>query len=947
MRYVNGGDETTGTGQGRPPRRRWVIATSPWRRAPRLALRHPLVLAATAGAVGVLVASVASAPLFLASAGAEALTIQVESRCPTDTGIDMATAFGVPGGGPQSAELPVFTPDGQPPPNPAAPVADRFGPAAYELQTEARVGHRDSQSSSMVSILSREDALDHVETIEGTPGPGVWISDRLATVANLRLGDETELGLTLVDEPSGVFTSPSAGTVSLPVAGIYRDMAGSITTDYDYWCSNADLLLPSDTGAELPHPVVLMDAETHLDALEEVGGQLVVGSWQAPLRTEGLALPEAEELISTLGCGTGQASELTWCQDATGPDATTGALDRGDEAEVVTDRLGSHLPFVVDRARGIEDAVGGGVRPVAGFAAVAAVGLVAAATALWFDRRRKELHLLAVRGVSPAALGVKAVLELVVALIAGGIAGLLAAYLLVAWLGPSATLGSEAIRQAVVATLAATGTCAFVVWAVAAARARTTLTSRHRRFRLAWLPWELGLGALTVVAHRRLEAWGVPISQGSEVSRVDVLGLMFPLLFLLTSVAVAARLASFGLGPLRWVTSRGRPPLFLAVRRVGRRRATAVGLVTAAAIAAGVLGYAATLTQSVQATLDAKAQVFVGSDVALHVTDDHQLPAELVPRSTEVDVYRVVRLSDGTESASGGGGDGGAILALDRNTFEQAAFWDSTFADRPLPDLLGRLAQAEDGQLPGIVLGFDGGEPVQVTIRGYDTHQFTVTPVHGVDAFPGMRRVPTVIVDKAALADLGVRVDHRLGISLTDTETWVRGDPAETHAHLDAADIRYSEPRSVDGVVDKASFLTVSWTFGYMRSLGIIAALLTVAGVAIYLDARRRSQVLGYAFVRRMGLTRRQHLRALATELFLTVTVGSWLGLAIALAGARLAYANIDPVPGFQPAPLLRPAVPMTVATALVALVAAGTGAALAQRRADRDDPLEALRAGA
>ena len=56
-------------------------------------------------------------------------------------------------------------------------------------------------------------------------------------------------------------------------------------------------------------------------------------------------------------------------------------------------------------------------------AALAGVGFVAAAAGLWCDRRRREVTLLTVRGVSPAALGLKAILELIVPLTAGAVGG--------------------------------------------------------------------------------------------------------------------------------------------------------------------------------------------------------------------------------------------------------------------------------------------------------------------------------------------------------------------------------------------------------------------------------------------------------------------------------------------------------------------------------------------
>jgi hypothetical protein len=81
-------------------------------------------------------------------------------------------------------------------------------------------------------------------------------------------------------------------------------------------------------------------------------------------------------------------------------------------------------------------------------------------------------------------------------------------------------------------------------------------------------------------------------------------------------------------------------------------------------------------------------------------------------------------------------------------------------------------------------------------------------------------------------------------------------------------------------------------------------------------------------------------------ELAATVVVGCCLGLGTAVVGTMLAYGRIDPVPDFQPEPLLRPALVVMALLAAVALVVTALGAVLGQERADRDDPMEVLRAG-
>jgi putative ABC transport system permease protein len=423
------------------------------------------------------------------------------------------------------------------------------------------------------------------------------------------------------------------------------------------------------------------------------------------------------------------------------------------------------------------------------------------------------------------------------------------------------------------------------------------------------------------------------VSQGADVTRVDVLGLLFPLLFLVAAVAVAMRLLAAALGPLRTATRTWPTALYLAIRRVARYRVAVIGLVAAAAIAAGVLGYAVTLNRSLDATLDAKAKTFIGSDTAVRLSPDQRIPPELSARATEVAVYQRAWVDAGRREDV-------IVHGIDPSTFERAAFWDSSFSDASLDELLDRLAAPpRDGRVPAVVVGADLPTTAEVGIIAAGTRRFTIDRVADAQAFPGMKRGnPTLYVAASALDDLD--------LPRPVTEAWIRGDRGDSLAALAAAGTEFREGRRVDEVVDQASFLTVSWTFGFMQSLGIAAGVLVLGGIAVYLDARRRGRLLGYAFARRMGLSPRVHRRALLLELTASVVVGCWLGLGIGLGGARLAYGRIDPVPGFQPDPLLRPAVAVVVGLATTALVVAGLAAVLARRRTDRDDPVEVLRAG-
>jgi putative ABC transport system permease protein len=782
----------------------------------------------------------------------------------------------------------------------------------------------DPAEATEASLLVRNGALDHVDILEGARGPGLWLPDRATELTGLRVGDRARIG-----------------DVEMPVVGVYRDVAG--TTVDDYWCSNADLVLLQSRGADLvlPPPLVIVDRATFASLMDDLGTETAEGAWEAPLR-DGLTVADTQDLVQQLGCSGDETSVLEWCAGGRPPvryvnrrDFTREPVMALDAADFVQRFLQSHLPFVTDRSRAIQVSVGGGVWPMAGFAALAGVGLVAAAASLWFDRRRREVTLLTVRGVSPAGLGAKAVLELSIPLVIGGMAGIALAYGAVVWLGPSPVLEPAAVGQAALGGVLGLLGAAATVATVVARRVRAVQGRGRRRVPLGALPWEVALGWVTVVSYQRLGDWGIPVGRGAHVSRVDVWGLLFPVLFLVTAVAVLSRVLALGLRPLRALSRSWPTALYLGVRRVARYRVAVLGLVAASAIAAGVMGYAATMNRSLDATLEAKAKTYVGSDTAIRIASDEPIPPELADRATEVQIHWDAWVEDGRREKA-------SVVVIDPTTFERAAFWDVAFADTSLRDILNRLAAPpQGGRVPAVVVGTDAavGATAEVGIVEFGTTWFTVEPLTGVSAFPGMQK-PKATVFVAASALDGLDLDGERH------EAWISGDRDQTLTVLQGAGTSYTEERTRAAVADGASFLTVSWTFGFMQSLGLAAGLLVLGGAAIYLDARRRDRLLGYAFMGRMGLRRDQHRRALVVELTASVVVGCWMGLGVALAAAWLAHERIDPVPAYRPDPLLRAAVAVVAALAVTSVIIAATAAVLAQRRTDRDDPVEVMRAG-
>lgn len=899
-----------------------TLRTAPWRRAPRLLWGHWGVVLTVAGACAVVAAAAAAVPLYLSSVGSAAVSLQVDERCPRDTGVTQSFQLT------SSAVLDDTRAD------PFVSLRDQLQPASRWARVEGMtLLGSDPAEDTDATLLMRDGAADHVEVLDGPVGAGAWITDRAAERTGLQPGDTASLN-----------------GIEVPVAAVYRDVAG--TTVDDYWCSNGDLLLLEVRGGDLvlPPPVVLVDEADFSSIVEQLEEVEVSGAWEAPAArltaweaplAEDLTLADLTGLVPTLACRTPTSAALGWCEDGERPpvgtrrnrDFTTDEIRADDDADFVERYLHSHLPFVIRRAEAIQTSVGGGVWPVAGFAALAGIGLVAASASLWFDRRRREVTLLTVRGVSPAGLGLKAALELAAPALVGCAAGIALAYGMVAWLGPSPAIEPGALGEAALAGGVAFLAAAATTWLVVLVRIRSRDGRRPRRLPLGAVPWELALAWATMVSYRRLGDWGVPVGRGANVSRVDVWGLLFPVLFLVTAVAMLSRLLGLTVRPLRagsraWPTS-----LYLAVRRVARYRVAVLGLVAASALAAGVLGYAATMNRSLDATLETKATTFVGSDVAARVADDVTVPPSLDDRATLVHIHQDAWIDVG-------GHEEIAVIALDPATFDRAAHWDATFSGESLGEILEALAAPPLGErVPGVVVGIDAADVSDVGIEEIGTTRFQVEQVAAVDAFPGMRKPePTVFVSSDALA--------ALDIGPGATEVWIRGERESAVRVFEESGTAFHEDRRRDDVADGAAFVTVTWTFGFMQSLGISAGLLGLGGVAVYLDARRRDRLLGYAFMRRMGLRGSQHRRALLVELGASVVVGCWVGLALAVAAAWFAHGRVDPVPTFEPEPLLRPALAVVLGLAAASVVITVAAAAFAQRRVDRDDPVEVLRAG-
>ncbi len=890
-----------------PPRRRsggGTILLPPWTRAPLLGLRQPAVLLAVIGAAAILACASSSAALFLSSASSASLQRLVAARCPDaaypaiQSKPDISRSLPAQDG--RSGAALTATLNRQ---VPAAMTASGL-PAPYPmLQNSGTLLSRGRIGPGATTALVYEGgALSHVTRLAGSvANRGVWIHDGTARL----------LGV-------GVGSTVRVGAARVRVVGIYRDLGTQPVSPF--WCSQTALFLNQSYGNDTPPPHLMLatDPQTFLAATAR-NHDLPTASWISPITTHGLTLDAARRINrderSAMGRLSGAVRAASRVGATLAPQAGSLQVEQG-------------LPTMVGRTALIRQGLTGPVVPIAVGGSVLALLLVGAAGSYWADRRQREVRLLSSRGVGPGALAVKAALELTIPAVIGTVLGWVLAVELVRVIGPSPDLDRAApwtaAGTAVIALIVGIG----LLSAVAGLRARdaTERPLGHRRGWAAVVPWEVAVLTVAGMLYLRLHSEQAVVLKNG-VAQVNLLLVAFPLLFLLGGAVLLVRLLAFTLPWLRRWSSRWGPASYFAVRRITGAVVVSVTLLGAASLPVAVFVYSAAITRTSQVTVDAKAGTYAGSSVDVSTVDRLHRTAALDRVGTIVTRYSQVTL----------GADQAEVLAVDPATFARYAFWDDRFADRPLPTLMRDLRRpAVDGRLPAIVVPYrpnrSTGLQMGNTSRRLDV---IARPI----AFPGQQNAfaDLVIVDAARLG----RVDPFV---VNFDELWSTRSAAATQSAMTAQHARPFVTFTPHGVVDATNYLAVTWTFGYLQALAALVGLIAVGGLLLYLATRQRSRTASYAMGRRMGLTRRAHLRSLVVELGALLGVAWLLGAGLAVAVVLLVYGRLDVDPSRRPPPLLTVPVVVFVASAAAVVVVALLAAISAQRSADRADIAEVMR---
>lgn len=892
-----------------------------WRKAPLVLVRFPALFAAVAAAALLLALAVASGPLFVSSAASSALADELEDA--TRFGAGAAVVY-------ESVSARLHPEEADPkkgierlnalvaPALRHVPNVD--GPIFTVLGATVTPGTTPGPSSQRpVRLLAKTDALAHVQQIAGRDGGGFWIADEAAESMALEPGDD--LYLTLED----------GATRTVKIDGIYRALWKQPRTPY--WRSLGHFIYERRAGSRVgPPPTFLIGDQEQVAELSSGSGVVPIQlRWEWPLDSTRLTLDEAERLERRLQTFQRRTESLATRVRVT-PSCKGCPSFRAPEVS-----YSSLLPIAISAARETVSTLRGPADLLTAAGVLVALAVVGAAAAFAMARRRVEAAVLFARGAAPGQVGARAALEALLPAVLGALAGLGLAIALALAVGPGAVARPALVSAARVTGLAVPG----AVLLIGLISAFVFTLGRERQAAPSWLrvsiPWELpALAAAAFFLYDLRVNGAFAGTTGTEAVRPTLAVLLFPLFFTAAVSGIAARGLRLGLGRLRAASARFPAGAYLGVRRLAAAGSLGVLLATASAVALGTFVYAQAVVRSLEETVEAKSLLFVGSDVQGRTDYDREIPEGFPLPATKV-----------TELVERGTLDNRTvdILAVDAKTIAAAAYFEESWSDRPLADIVGELTTPGGSRLRVVVAGGKSRSTALVIGRA----RIPIEVVRETVAFPGMSlRRPLVVADRAAfeqaLDSLGA--PNPLNDAGASTQIWVKGETQRAVRALQTSTLRPFPIITAEQVRDNPHIRSVSETFFYLQALGLGAGLLAVAGAVLYLQARQRNRVIAYALARRMGLSAAKHRFALVLELGTMLVASFVIGALVALVAARLVIVELDAPAALPGGPLFRTPWMLIGVALAVLLAASGLGALITDRRAARAKVAEVIRAG-
>lgn len=880
-------------------RSRWMDPA--WLKAPLLYLRFPALALSLVAAVAILGATTAAAPLLLSSAGNAALEQELDQLTDEQAGLRVST-FGFINRetyGPANEQVEAL---GERMPSVGEPLLTVEG-ANTRVENAAR-------EDSAVRLLARTNALANIEKLTPDRGlAGAWIADTNARELRVGPGDE-------------VILERNFGTTRIPIAGIYRNLAAGPISEY--WRPLTFHIINPIPNQPPLYPYLIMPIGELLDATHGVGQQATF-EWDFALELEEPTLPVATEISDAF-----LAARLEASDPLTDVGRALNAITLFNSVDV-----SSFLTNAIKSSEETVTAIEGPVRLISLAGRLVALAVIAAAGMFAYTRRRVEARLLSAQGRTPWWQGAKAAVEAVLPATVGAAIGWFGGQALVGIAGPgdriSDGVATAALQEVVLWTLGSVVLLG-IVYGVAAHQETQLGASRIRQV-IGRIPWEVVLLVLAAASLYEVRTrQGAIVEASDKAAQIDLFLLAFPFLFLAGVSGLAARGLRRFLPRLRRGSGSRGAWSFIATRRFAGGQKVGFLLITASAVALGVLVYSATLVRTTETTVHSKAQVLAGSDVAAAIQNIDDVPDDFPFPSTHV-ALSSGDLLPGDERVS--------IVSIDPTTFERGAFWDPSFADEPLDELMAKL-KTDGPRLPVILVAAAAPREATVDTRGID---IPISVVDTARAWPGL--VPNrglMVVDQGTFQRIAVDYGSLAKDPFATNELWVKGQEEEVFQALNEHELVVNSSRSAADVEDAPSLRSLTWTFGFLQALGLLSGLIAIIGLVLYLQSRQQAREVSYALARRMGLTRGAHRLAVGAELLAMLASSALIGGVTAIVAARLVAEGIDPLPGLPPGTLFRLPTPVIWGAPIVVLLVALLGAWRVQRRADRMNVAEVMR---
>ncbi|HRB03804.1 MAG TPA: hypothetical protein PLP26_10590, partial [Ilumatobacteraceae bacterium] len=690
----------------------------------------------------------------------------------------------------------------------------------------------------------------------------------------------------------------------LTVAHVFDDIPFAPVPDA--WCGLRNLVEPKPSG-DLP-PVSGLVAEATV-AQFNVRTTYVSSYIEYRITTDPVTLTDISAALAAY-----QTADDDWRA------AFSGASLEGGRTE---------LPAVFARAKAVGVTVERSLAPVRLTSLLSVGGVLVAAAVLMARERRRDLRLLAVRGVHPVRIALGTAPSVAVVAAPAAALGFGLAWLLVTQFGPAALLETHAVVSAVVATfLCLVVGLALVVGTVAFVADRSVDRSARPESSRWLLPLAglLSVG-LTVWSFQRLDSRGGIRTFGVEARGGDLLALGFPLFALLTITALAAFVLRRAIAAARLSGAWLPRALRLGWRRVVMEAGPTVATIAAIALASGSLITATALSDGAQRQLVEKAQVYAGSDLSVAIFDDPVLAADVQSRSTLVWTARAK--SEGHRVD---------LWGIDPATFAHAAGLRGDAASKSLAQLLALLKLPSTSGLPPAIAtggGWTIGDVVSLDVTG-NASPVKVELVALADFFPGKTTGASLIAVDESVVTTQVKYSVR--------RLLVRDPPTDLVDTLRAGGTRVGVVLDAATTFDASNFSGLRWAYRPLALLGLLFAIMAAAVQLLVVAARRDTRRAANVVMRRTGFRTRSLWLAALVEAATPLIFGVVLGVGSALVASALAVVRLDPMPLL--APPARFVMPWdTVLTlAAVAPVWVLVTAFIIVRTTVRADPMRAMR---